>query len=522
MTGRVIKRDALGSLTKLGQGGQGIVYRAPNLKTKFADAMVFKEYKPAALAAIDFTALSAMPVLVEEALPYGDGEKLISLAAWPCALVESDGGPLGFVMPTIPDQFFIPLTTVKGVASAAAEFQHLLNEPSVLAARGITIDDAQRYGLLRETASALAFLHSVGVCVGDISPKNLLFALEPREAVYFIDCDAMRINGVTALPQFETPGWEAPAGEEPATVYSDTYKLGLLALRLIVGNQNTRNVAQIPATTPNLLRQIIVDTLTNEPQRRPLPAAWTYVLGHAVEEAQHRNATDPTPALVSEPASPPVEVRKRPKATAKVRTPTPPPVPEPASAPASTLTLSKWAIAGVGVASVALGLLIAILLVMVSSGGADKSASKPRRTPTTTFHDGWTNQARPPAMTSQTSVDLAPPPLALLHRGADSYGDTSCASGKPVPGHYGRRVGRGSDVTSCIFAVNVGTAYWTHNAIASPAPTKIIAPHTGTVTCPSTGATECDGSDYIMRCGISGGDRWITCRGGRDAVVYLF
>ena len=78
-------------------------------------------------------------------------------------------------MPAIPEGFLIPLTTVKGVSSTTAEFQHLLNHPSVLAARGIEIDDAQRYTLLREVASGLAFVHKHGVCVGDISPKNLLF-----------------------------------------------------------------------------------------------------------------------------------------------------------------------------------------------------------------------------------------------------------------------------------------------------------------------------------------------------------
>ena len=114
-------------------------------------------------------------------------------------------------MPAIPEQFFIALTTAKGVSPSTAEFQHLLNHPSVLAARGITIDDAQRYTLLREAASGLAFLHKHGVCVGDISPKNLLFSLTPQEGVYLIDCDAMRINGVSALPQVETPGWEVPA-----------------------------------------------------------------------------------------------------------------------------------------------------------------------------------------------------------------------------------------------------------------------------------------------------------------------
>ncbi|MFZ3290703.1 MAG: hypothetical protein WA622_11770 [Mycobacterium sp.] len=126
-----------------------------------------------------------------------------------------------------------------------AEFQHLLNNESVLSARGIMIDDVQPYRLLREVASGLAFLHSHGVCVGDISPNNLLFSLTPRESIYFIDCDSRCINGVSALTQVETPGWEVPAGEAQATIYSDSYKLGLLALRLLVGDQGR----QLPEIT---------------------------------------------------------------------------------------------------------------------------------------------------------------------------------------------------------------------------------------------------------------------------------
>ena len=73
MMQQVIQRDKLGVLTKIGQGGQGVVYGAPNVKTKFAASMVYKEYKAPTLAEIDFTALAAMPALVEESLSYADG-----------------------------------------------------------------------------------------------------------------------------------------------------------------------------------------------------------------------------------------------------------------------------------------------------------------------------------------------------------------------------------------------------------------------------------------------------------------
>lgn len=323
---QLIPHYKLGVLTKIGQGGQGVVYRAPNVKTRFAASMVYKEYKTHARTCIDFTALAAMPALVEEALTYAQAKRLISITAWPCAIVEDADTPTGFVMPAIPDQFFIPLTTVKGVSTTTAEFQHLLNHPTVLEARGINVDDAQRYTLLREVASALAFLHKHGVCVGDISPKNLLFSLTPHEAIYFIDCDAMCINAVSALAQVETPGWDAPAGEERATIYTDTYKLGLLALRLLVGDHDTKNPQHLPPTTSALLRQIITDTLRPEPHSRPLPESWTYVLGRAIEETQHRKAT--TPTVSATPIPPPTPVlRSRPPAQSppSVRPPTAPP-----------------------------------------------------------------------------------------------------------------------------------------------------------------------------------------------------
>jgi hypothetical protein len=248
-----------------------------------------------------------------------------------------------------------------------------------LAARGVTVDDAQRYALLREVASGLGFLHNHGVCVGDISPKNLLFALAPPEVVYFIDCDAMRINGVSALPQVETPGWEVPAGEELATIYSDNYKLGLLALRRLAGDQDTENLQYLPAATPVMLRQIIIDTLTNPPAQRPLPEAWTFVLRHAIEDAQHRVKTAaPVPAPLPAPAVPIVHSRpttspptERPKKSAPASKPTAAqakPAARPATIPPTrgTRTSSKVKIWGPPAAA-ALAVVVAIVVVAVRS-----------------------------------------------------------------------------------------------------------------------------------------------------------
>ena len=279
-----IELSSLGNLVKVGQGGQGVIYRAPNVRTTFSRSMVFKEYKPAVLAALDVDALTAMPEFLEENLTYREGATLISLAAWPCRIVEDNGQIKGFVMPAIPDHFFVELSTATGPTRVAAEFQHLLNDAHVLHMRfgDQVISDRQRYELLRHVASALTFLHGHGVCVGDMSPKNFLFSLSGTPEVYFIDCDAMRVHGVSLTEQLETPGWEAPHGEEKATIFSDRYKLGLLALRLILGSQDAKDPTRLPTEIPTTLRHVITDTLTLPPDQRPTLTTWNVALDKAI------------------------------------------------------------------------------------------------------------------------------------------------------------------------------------------------------------------------------------------------
>jgi hypothetical protein len=95
----------------------GVVYHAPNVKTRSAALLVYMQYKAQTRGEVGFGALAAMPDLVENSLCYGDGERLISIAAWPCVIVEDGGAPTGFVMPKIPDEFFVSLTTLTQAVS---------------------------------------------------------------------------------------------------------------------------------------------------------------------------------------------------------------------------------------------------------------------------------------------------------------------------------------------------------------------------------------------------------------------
>lgn len=412
-----IALDQIGPLTKLAGGGQGIVFQAPAVSTVFAKSMVFKKYRASILASLDVAALEAMPEFLES-LPYMEGAELIGRAAWPCALVEKDARVVGFLMPSIPDEFHIELWTNKGPSRVVAEFQHLLNEPQVLRMRFpyTIIADRQRYELLKATASALLFFHRHGLCVGDISPKNLLFALQPA-AVYFVDCDAMRLKGLSLAVQVETPGWEAPRGEEKATVYSDCFKLGLLALRLLTQRQDGRDPAQLPSTTPTVLRQIVTSSLSSTPSERPNLSEWIVALDSAIAVSPkpaspspaHQKAATPTTAAGVPPRSRPV----------------PPSMPP--SIPVTQMkTGRRWLV--VPLTAVALG---GLLVWGSDYAGKDDRAQSTTNTPSTTR--ALPSLPRQTITETATETVTAPPFLTRTPSASETASAPSFATTTPMP-----------------------------------------------------------------------------------------
>jgi serine/threonine-protein kinase len=86
---------------------------------------------------------------------------------------------------------------------------------------------------------------------------------------------------------------------------------------------------------------------------------------------------------------------------------------------------------------------------------------------------------------------------------------------------FGTRSQRGSGGTSCFFARSVLISYWNRYGNATRDQRSISAP--GAVDCRTVdGNAVCDGSSFVLQCAAEGADGWITCRGGNDAVVYLY
>ncbi|MEU7981987.1 hypothetical protein AB0B63_26075 [Micromonospora sp. NPDC049081] len=299
-----VSLSALGPRNRIGVGGQGTVYALTE-----DPRWVYKEYATRLVDDVDVTTLNRFVRLAADAGP--DADALLGLAAWPTAVVRKEGVVRGFLMPRVPDRFRVRIQLPRGPDTVLAQVQYLLNNDDYLRGRGLHVDDRMRLELLRDTAEALTLLHRLGVCVGDLSPNNLLFSLDARPRCYFIDCDAMRLDGDSVLAQAETPEWHVPDAdaEELATPATDAFKFGLLAVRLFAGDQQTRDPAAAQRRLDRQLVTLAGRSLDPIPDRRPAPEHWLDALERGIRR------TPPTaPAAPPTGPEPPGQGSTRPNA----------------------------------------------------------------------------------------------------------------------------------------------------------------------------------------------------------------
>jgi serine/threonine protein kinase len=310
--------ERLGKLTQIGRGGQGRVFAI------HGSNMAYKEYSAAALPDVNVDALEAAVALTAGLHPRV-ARQLYTRTTWPVATVERRGRVVGFLMRAVPEAFRVQLALPTGPTRRLAGVQYLLNGEDYLAERGLWFTDRMRWELLRDTASTLDMLHRLGIAVGDLSPNNLLFSLTSRPRCLFIDCDGMRLNGRSILPQSETPDWDVGAldGEELATPATDTYKFALLAIRLFAGDQLSRDAEVLappgqislsygaePALDDGSVtgrasegsgahRAVLADLarrgMDSNPNARPAPCDWIPALDAALAAESPRLSALPSP-----------------------------------------------------------------------------------------------------------------------------------------------------------------------------------------------------------------------------------
>ncbi|MER5889221.1 hypothetical protein ABT160_35805 [Streptomyces sp. NPDC001941] len=281
-----VDKDRMVLGDRLGDGGQGTVYAVPRLRINREWEVAYKEYRRPALAALDADVLDGLVALLPS-LDFESGRWLGEHTAWPAAVVRENGRTVGFLMRTAPDAFRREMAFDPGVRRVAG-LEFLLNSPAyVKRALGTDPSPRQRVRLLANLARLLAELHDLDIAVGDLSPKNVLFALEPSPRCFLMDCDSVRFRGRSALPQVQTPGWSLPQGEPPATAAGDVFKFALLAVRLLAGDQDTRKADALEAVDPRLGRLAERSLRAEDPAARPTAREWQRCL----EEATGRTRT---------------------------------------------------------------------------------------------------------------------------------------------------------------------------------------------------------------------------------------
>jgi hypothetical protein len=249
----------------LGHDGQGMVHEELNGKINGQWDVAYKEFDPEVLRHLDLAVLTAMTQLIGRLSP-PDAAWLGEKTTWPAELVETNGAVTGFLMRTVPQRFFFDLRTPSGTVRQLATMDLLFNQESVT--------DRDRLLMLADLADTLARLHAMGIVVGELSPKNVLFTTGPQPECFLIGCDTMRLGGAQALPPVETPpGWQVPAGEQQGTPQSDAYKFALLAIRVFARDPASTDVSRLAAISPGLA-EFAMAALHQPPFYRPLPPQW--------------------------------------------------------------------------------------------------------------------------------------------------------------------------------------------------------------------------------------------------------
>lgn len=283
-------------------GAQGIIW-----ELKGASGFVYKEYQEPQRYETDF--LYKMMRFCKR-LSRDDQDRLLYLTAWPFARVRDGHHDAGYIMQRIPKEFYFILfhrnrksynvENGKLKKDKEAQFQFLLNSPEYFRSqserasyyfasrseRGENVESLQRVdtvrrlAILKKFAVELEFLHRIGVVVGDISPRNMLWSTIPECRVFLLDADSMAIYGESGTKQkqaWHTPFWWPPDPSPIPSKEDDIYKLGLMVLRTMTGSQNCHKVDELERSV-EALKPLLERSLDGASSRRPRAGEWAAAL----------------------------------------------------------------------------------------------------------------------------------------------------------------------------------------------------------------------------------------------------
>jgi hypothetical protein len=343
---------------KLGSGGQGTVFDVNGVLIG-GEPAALKLYSSEALSNLNAATLEKF-INFGRQLPALDMEWLYGNYAWPVSVVTMGDNPRGLLMRKAPPNYsFAFRTHSRSALPRLSEVAFLLNSDDYLWSVGLWVTDRDRLIILETVATSLSRLHNFGIAFGDLSPKNVLFRQQPDPSSFFIDCDAVRLDKETALEQLETTGWEVPGSEQRATRATDSYKFGLLAVRLFARDQTTRDTSAIAKISPKL-GELARNSLNADANRRPTPGQWV----DAIQRVPRQSVPDPAPP-------PPPDTTTHGPRPSNGPDPPPPPPPGRPRKPAALLALSG------GLVALILIFLFVILPALTGSSPPVRAATDP-------------------------------------------------------------------------------------------------------------------------------------------------
>ena len=231
-----IDLSGLGGLDQLGDGGEGVVYRITQ-----PVGYVYKEYKPVVAAEVFPKGLEVTAELLHQ---LGDKQSFIGeRSAWPEVLVRKNGAFSGFLMKKIPDDFSCRHGMKGRARQGLTDWNKLVTRDDWMDKDNIESsvpkfnvllkkDEKVLLQILLDLAKLFECLHNHGIVVGDVSGRNLLWAIKPSPTVFLIDCDGFRREGERAVTTSkQSPDWLDPQLNGGTTLDSDRFKLATAMYR---------------------------------------------------------------------------------------------------------------------------------------------------------------------------------------------------------------------------------------------------------------------------------------------------
>ena len=461
---------------------------------------------------------------------------------WPLRLIDQDGA-LGYLMPRIDTRDAVEIHTVSNPSNRMnplpsapqwtphTTWMHLVNVAANL-------------------CLAVDTVHHVDAVIGDFQERNILVSDTTR--VTLVDCDSMQFtdrDGRRFLCPVGRPEFTAPelAGQDLAVVAreqpSDLFALAVhIHLLLMAGNHPflrgtwtgdgeqpdaltlarsgewaggpgsrllSHPLAPPPSFLPAEVRELFVRALTegaHNPARRPSAAEWRHALqqirtvdcprGHQVPMGTE---VCPWCAIDDERARRKAQ-RAQQDTTQQViyRAPSPAPAPQYFGSPqqqpqfgspqqpvGEARSMNPMAIVGIiaAIAAVIIGIIVAVSMSGSDSTSAYEGGSRHRSSDVT---DSSTYTS---TITTAATATVPPP------------GAVEC--GGAIAGAYAHAA-IGSTITSCPFALKVLNAVNGSNRVF-PQMLQVFSPVTK--------------QQYAMMCAV---EQVLTCRGGNNAVVYVY